>query len=296
MDGTWEKGSLQLSGTEMEYIAFGSGSRNLVVLPELSFRPLRGVGGVLARKYRIFEGEWRVWFLDAKENLPDICTAEDLAEDAAVAMQKLGIDRADVLGISMGGMVAQYLALRHPELAAKLVLAVTLSRSNAAMTEAAEKWATAAAAGDYESVARDMLTRVYSEAFVARYGKVFPMTAHMEPLRDPRQFVRLARACLTCDTYDALPSLRCPALVIGGRQDRVVTGEASVEMAERIGCPLYMYENLGHSAFEEGTDFVQRVYDFLKKEGPERNLTEDGNEQTALSAVGTGRVSAGFAL
>lgn len=261
----WEKGSVPVSGSEMEYVAFGAGERTLVVLPALSYRPVRGVGAVLARKYQLIGQDRRVVFLDARQQLPKQVTVSQLAEDAAEAMRKLGIARADVLGISLGGMIAQYLAINHPEQVRKLVLAVTLSRSNAAITEAARKWADAAAVGDYESVARDMLVNVYSPAFAAKYAKAFPLTARMEPLREPEQFIRLARACLTCDTADALPSLRCPTLVIGGRQDRVVTGEASVELAGRIGAQLYMYEDLGHSVFDEGTDFVRRVNDFLRK-------------------------------
>lgn len=264
MAESWEKGSVHVSGSEMEYVAFGSGDRTLVVLPALSYRSVQGVGAVLAHRYQLIGQDCRVYFLDARAHLPKQVTVSELAEDAAEAMGKLGISRADVLGMSLGGMTAQYLALNHPERVRKLVLAVTLSRSNAAITQAAQKWADAAAAGDYESVARDMLVNVYSPAFAARYAKAFPLTAHMEPLRNPEQFVRLAGACLTCDTFNALPSLRCRTLVIGGRQDRIVTGEASVELAGRLGAELYMYEDLGHSVFEEAADFVRRVNDFLR--------------------------------
>lgn len=52
-------------------------------------------------------------------------------------------------------------------------------------------------------------------------------------------------------------------LVIGGRQDRIVTGEASEEIAGRLGCALYMYEALGHAAYEEAADFNRRVLDFF---------------------------------
>ena len=54
-------------------------------------------------------------------------------------------------------------------------------------------------------------------------------------------------------------------LVIGGTDDRIVTGQASEEMTERIpGSELYMYEGLGHGLYEEAPDFLTRVADFCR--------------------------------
>jgi pimeloyl-ACP methyl ester carboxylesterase len=78
------------------------------------------------------------------------------------------------------------------------------------------------------------------------------------------RFMRLAKACMTCDTYDRLTEIKCPVLILGGSKDLVTTGQASVEMAEKIGCEIYMYENLGHSAYEEAADFNDRIYDFFQ--------------------------------
>ena len=61
--------------------------------------------------------------------------------------------------------------------------------------------------------------------------------------------------------------IKCPVFVIGGRQDKVVGGAASEEIADKLGCPIYMYEELGHAAYEEAKDFNKRVYDFLKEIG-----------------------------
>ena len=52
--------------------------------------------------------------------------------------------------------------------------------------------------------------------------------------------------------------------VIGGQQDKIVSGKASEEIAEKLDCKIYMYENLGHAAYEEAKDFNKRIYDFLR--------------------------------
>ena len=84
--------------------------------------------------------------------------------------------------------------------------------------------------------------------------------------KDLRRFGILARACLTCNAYEMLDRIQCPVFVIGGKLDKVLSGEASEEIAEKLGCKIYMYEDLGHSAYEEAPDFNDRVMEFLKEE------------------------------
>ena len=70
---------------------------------------------------------------------------------------------------------------------------------------------------------------------------------------------------LTMRFMERLPEIRCPTLVIGGTDDRIVTGEASHELAARIpGAALQMYAGLGHGLYEEAPDFLRRVADFCR--------------------------------
>jgi len=74
----------------------------------------------------------------------------------------------------------------------------------------------------------------------------------------------MAEAGRTHDAYEKLEKITCPTLVIGGRQDKIVSGAASEELAARIPkCELYMYENYGHGLYEEAKDFVPRVLTFF---------------------------------
>ncbi|MBQ6867651.1 MAG: alpha/beta hydrolase, partial [Clostridia bacterium] len=70
---------------------------------------------------------------------------------------------------------------------------------------------------------------------------------------------------LTCNAYDELDKIKCPVFVIGGKEDKVVSAQGSYEIAEKLGCEIYMYDNLGHAAHEEAKDFNKRVMEFLDK-------------------------------
>ena len=109
-----------------------------------------------------------------------------------------------------------------------------------------------------------MAERMYSDDYIRRYRPFFPLLALLQKPKDPKRFVTLAEACLTCTAYDELEKIQCPVLVIGGAQDKIVGGEAAIEISEKLGCEIYVYPHLGHAAYEEAKDFTRRVHDFLR--------------------------------
>ncbi len=162
-------------------------------------------------------------------------------------------------------MIAQYLAIDHPELVHKLVLGVTLSRNNATVEQVIADWISMAEQNDYEGFVLDMLNKMYSEVYIKKYRLLLPAAAKLNKPKDFGRFIILAKACLTCNTYNKLDKIQCPVLVLGGKQDKIVTGQASEDIADKLQCECYMYEDLGHAAYEEAKDFNRRIYEFLGK-------------------------------
>ena len=111
---------------------------------------------------------------------------------------------------------------------------------------------------------RDMAERMYSSAYMRKYKAFLPLLTVVQKPKDKERFVHLAKACLTCDTYDALAQIQCPTLVLGGGMDKIVGIEASREIAQKLGCAVHIYSDLGHAAYEEAKDFNRRMFDFLK--------------------------------
>lgn len=256
--------SVKIGDNKLNYAVFGKGETPFVIIPGLTLRDVKGAGAGLAVMYRRFSRNYRVYVLDKKAEIPEDYTVADLANDAAEAMIALGIKNACVLGVSLGGMIAQELAIRHPELVQKLVLGVTASRTNDTVNTVVNNWIGLAEKDDFGGIVRDMLTVMYSEKYVKRYGWLFPILAKFARPKNKDRFIRLAKACLTCEAYERLTDITCPTLVLGGSDDKIVTGEASIEIAERIGCDIHMYEKLGHSAYEEAKDFNTRIQNFFE--------------------------------
>ena len=254
---------LNIQNTQFDYITFGNGTKPLVMIQGLNTRGIKGAALSLAYMYRIFAKDYKVYLFDRRPVVHENITVRDMALDIAAAMDALGITNADVFGVSQGGMIAQYLAIDRPDLVRKLVLAVTLSRNNNTVIQVVNEWIEMAEQGAMKELVADMAEKMYSEDYVKRYCLFMPLLTILQKPKDVQRFVNQAKSCLTCNTYEELDKIKCSVLVLGGRQDKVVTGIASEEIAERLGCRIHMYDDLGHAAYEEAKDFNQVIYDFL---------------------------------
>lgn len=254
---------LNIGNMQFDYITFGNGTKPLVMIQGLNTRGIKGAALSLAYMYRIFAKDYKVYLFDRRPVVEDGITVRDMASDIAVSMDALGIANAAVFGTSQGGMIAQYLAIDRPDLVNKLVLAVTLSHNNATVKQVIDNWSELAEQGAMKALVADMSEKMYSDAYIKRYRPLMPLLTILQKPKNVSRFVILAKSCLTCNTYEILDRIKCPVLVLGGSLDKVVTGAASVDIAEKLGCQIHMYDDLGHAAYEEAKDFNQRIHDFF---------------------------------
>ena len=266
-----KNGRISIGDTDMDYVSFGKGSKNLVMIPGGGdgLTTVRGLAVPMAISYRMFADEYKVYMFSRKNRLKEGYSTRNMADDLAEAMRKLVISKAMVLGVSQGGMIAQYLAIDHPDLVEKLVLAVTLSKQNDTVKQALGDWLEFAKQGNHKGLMIDTAEKSYSENYLRKYRLIYPILGLIGKPKNYERFLIQINSCLSHDAYGELEKIKCPVLVIGGRQDKIVTGEASEEIAEKLGCEIYMYDDLGHAAYEEAEDFNERVLEFFKEKGKE---------------------------
>ena len=261
-----KNGTLKIGGTEMDYIRFGAGERILVMLPGLGdgLRSVKGTALPMAMMYRVFAGDFTVYAFSRKNVLPGGYTTRDMARDQAEAMERLGIGKADIFGVSMGGMIAQHLAADYPEKVNKLILTVTSARPNPILTESIGEWVSCARRGDHTAFMDSNVRRIYSEAYYRRNKWLVPIMGKLTKPKSYDRFFVQADACLTHDAYERLCRIQAPTLVIGGEKDNTLGGDASREIAAGIpGAELRMYGQWGHGLYEEARDFNQLIRSYL---------------------------------
>ena len=246
-------------------VSFGRGEKPLVMIQGLNTNSIKGSSLMLSALYRIFGKKYRVYLFDRRKDLFDGITVRDFAFDIALAMDALAISNADVLGVSQGGMIASYLAIDRPDLVRKLVLAVSASRTNDLIRDAIDEWVSLNDKKEWGKLVRDMAKRMYSPSYLKRYKLFMPLLALAQKPKDPMRFSVLATSCLTCNAYEELEKIKCPVLIIGGSEDKIVGEEASLEIANKLECEFYIYKGLGHALYEEAKDFNKRVLQFFEK-------------------------------
>ena len=262
-----KNGSLEIGDTTMDYIRFGAGPEHLVMLPGLgdSLRSMKGTALPMALMYREFAKDFTVWAFSRKNNLPDGYTTRDMARDQAQAMDALGIGRAHIFGVSMGGMIAQWLAIDFTEKVDKLILTVTSARPNPILEESIEEWVALAEKGDHVGFMDSNVRRIYSDDYYRKNKWLVPIVGKLTKPKSYDRFFVQAEACLTHDAFEKLGCIRSSTLVIGGERDHALGGEPSREIARAIpGAELKMYSRWGHGLYEEEKGFNQSIIRFLK--------------------------------
>ena len=259
-------GTLTLKNGRMDYIRFGKGARVLLMLPGLGdgLRTVKGTALPMALLYRRFAKQYTVYAFSRREPLAAGMTTRDMAAEQAEAMALLGIDRADILGVSMGGMIAQWLAIDHPHRVGKLILTVTCAEQNPVLRESIREWVDLAKAGDHAGFMDSNLRRIYSERYYRQNKWMTPLIGALTKPKSYDRFFIQAEACLTHDARAELGKIQAQTLVIGGEKDLALGGEASKVLAAHIpGAKLKMYPQWGHGLYEEAGDFNDVVLAFL---------------------------------
>lgn len=252
-----------------DYIRFGTGNRNLIMLPGLGdgLRTVKGTAIPMAAYYRSLAKDYTVYIFSRKTELPEGVSTRDMARDLKEAMEVLGIGKASLVGVSMGGMIAQHFAADYPDLVEKLVLVVTCARENPILLESLEEWTDCARRGDHTALMDSNVRRIYSENYYRKNKWMIPFTGRLTKPKSYDRFFLQAEACRSHNAWDALPGIAVPTLVIGGEQDRALGAEASREIAGRIpGAKLKLYPQWGHGLYEEAEDFLTVILDFLQSE------------------------------
>jgi pimeloyl-ACP methyl ester carboxylesterase len=200
---------------------------------------------------------------------PGGITVPQMAEDASGLMRAIGIERAHVFGISMGGMIAQELAIKHPEQVQGLVLGCTACGPAHSVSTPAQ---TVARLGQMmqlpveERIQRFWETTVTPEFMTGRADFLAHIVELGMATPTPMETFGMQLAAIqSFDTYDRLPQIKSPTLILHGDRDILVPAENADILRGRIpGAQVRIISGTGHCFFWEEPDaVVEEVVGFL---------------------------------
>jgi pimeloyl-ACP methyl ester carboxylesterase len=189
----------------------------------------------------------------------------DFAADTAALMDELGLERAHIVGSSMGGAIAQELALAHPDRVRSLVLNGTWCRGDRFLHEVFRNWMWSAQKAD--SI-RDFLVTVNLWCFAPRIWNEGIMdgwidAAEASPYaQSVDAFCRSAEALIEHDSADRIGAINAPTLVTVGELDLCLPARYSEAIVERIpNARLVVIAAVGHQPFQEAPEKYNRLLD-----------------------------------
>ncbi len=242
---------VELAGTELNYERAGSGEPLLLIqgmsASHLAWGP--PFSSLLESDFDVISFDNRGIGLSSP--VTEAFSIAEMAADTAGLLDALEIETAHVMGISMGGMIAQELALAHPQRLRSLTLGCTYCGGEGSQLMDPADFqglVEAMGSGDAQRVFRAMYELNLSPGFRAEESRYADFVAMAEALPAPRETIGLqVQAITTHDTNTRLPGISAPTLVIHGTVDRVLGYPNGPLIASLIpGARLETLEEIGH--------------------------------------------------
>lgn len=258
---------------EFPYVRVGSGADPLLVFPGVEDALFEGrypsmVAPAVGAYFNRYLRGRTVYVVSRPRGMPATHTIRDMADDYARVLQEV-TGPADVIGISLGGLNAQELARRHPDLVENLVIASAGSHVSDEGREILRRWHRWARDHDWSSIRADIVNQLYSDWRRYAYppflsiaqGPFVPEPAH------PRDVVLSTGWPRLFDSREWLGEIEVPTLVIGGDEDPFYPAAILTETAERIpGADLELISGGRHGVFHDRKlKFDRAVTDFLDR-------------------------------
>jgi len=200
---------------------------------------------------------------------PHPFSLEQMAADAIAVLDAEGIERAHVMGASMGGAIAQIIAVRHPDRVQSLVLACTACSNPEWRRELLSEWAAAVDARGMSAMAGEGLRWLVGPRLQRRFGVWLNLMARIVLGTTPESFVAQVEAILAVDDEIRfeLEGVRAPTLVITGTQDLLTPLGDAEELHELIPTSrLFELRGAAHALMVEAPNAYNRaVLEFLEQ-------------------------------
>lgn len=265
--------TIEANGIDIHYIAAGHGTP--VVL-------LAGFGGdhlSWGLQFSAFRARHHTIAIDnrgsGRSGAPDVpYTTRLMAADIVGVLDHLGLEAAHLVGASLGGMIAQEIALAHPGRVLSLQLHATAGRADPYLRILLDTWRLVRAQLGREMVQQSMALWLFGRRSFAERAELIEMlmrqaTSHPYAPSEVG-FARQGEAVVTHDALDRLAAVTCPALITAGEDDVLVPPRFARELAERIPhAELHIVPEAGHMwCWEKPAEFNALALDFLAKHGP----------------------------
>ena len=216
--------TLYLNEKSMDYVTFGKGKDPLVIIPGLGdgLQTVKGMAMPFSITYRLLAKRYKIYVFSRINELSQGYTTRDMAADVAKAMETLNLYTAYVMGISQGGMIAQWQAVDFPERVQRLILAMTTAKPSQLARERIEHQQKLSQSGNFQHLMLDIAQHSYTQKSYQKWRLLYNIMGRQGRIKDEKRFVIQSQSCLEHNSLEVLKEIHCPTLVLGALEDDVI--------------------------------------------------------------------------
>ena len=262
-----KNGKVVFDDKVIDYITFGKGSVNLIMIPGVGdgLKTVKGLAIPFALMYRKYAKDFKVYVFSRRRNLPCGYSTLEMANDIIESMEILNIDKAHIVGVSQGGMIAQHLAINNPDKVSKLVLAITSSKPNELLIDSVDTWVLQLKNNDFKAMMIDNCQRSFVGKELKKMVSLYKNFSFLAKPKSYDRFIYQALSCKEHNAYEKLNEIKHQTLVIGAKLDGILGVEASYEIHKSIAnSKIHIFDEYSHGVYET-QEFNDVIIDFLKE-------------------------------
>ena len=219
----------------------------------------------LSKEYRTIALDVRGHGRSGKTDMP--YSIRQFSDDLFAFLRELDIPRAHLLGLSLGGAIAQQFALEHPEKVRSLILLSTFSYTDPALQDTFKKLRNSLITGGCPAFFDDAVKLTVTPEFAAAHAEEIAMVKEeMVAMNSVIALVRAIEACMEFNVADRLSRLSLPTLIISGREDTFVPFHFSEQIHHAIpGSTWKILDGVAHNVLipEKLSELSRLVLAFL---------------------------------
>lgn len=256
---------IKLNNKEIKYLKFGSGSKNIIMIPGLSVKSVIDSSNLIIEAYKIFKDDYTIYLFE-RIDVPKIYSIKDMAKDIIDSVNYLGLKDLYLLGASQGGMISVCLYLEDKNLVKKIVMA----SSNFNVDEFAQgiinSWIDLAKDNKKEELVLGFAKYVYPKEVLDNNYDMFINLANSLDDNDLITFISKANALIGFDIRNHINDINIPILIVNDKKDELIKhSEILKNVTNKPNFTYYHYDGYGHALYDLAIGFKELVIDFYNK-------------------------------
>lgn len=256
--------SFKTKDFEIKYATIYGGKKVFVMLPGVSLVSVLTSLKAIEGAYKAFLDEYTIYVFDNCAHVNENDTIETQANNDIMLFEFLNIKNAYVLATSHGGMKAQIVASKRPDLIYKLVLASSCMKTNEKRVEVLKHWDKFAMNFEVEKINRDFFERLFTPEFYKKNYEIIQANFNIGTNEECLNFSKMLKTMYDVDISSYTKGIKCKTLAIGAEKDCIFGQEATIEIAKTIPCDYYIYKGYCHAVYDEASDYKKRIEEFFK--------------------------------